>query len=294
MKRFVNAAPIKKDRNGKYYQAWRRFIKNKLALVGLIILCAMILMALLADFLVPYDTAIQIDILHRAEAPSAEHIFGTDELGRDILARVVHGSRISLAVGIIAVSISLFIGGTLGAMAGYYGKGIENFTMRFSDILQAVPQLMLAITIVSSFGQSLWVLMIAVSISSIPAYIRTVRASTLTIKNMEYIEAARAVGATDRWIITRHVINNCMAPIIVQATLRVAAAILSISSMSFLGLGVKAPTPEWGSIMSGGRSLLRDAPHITIIPGIFIMITILALNWMGDGLRDALDPKLKN
>ena len=284
----------KRKKKSQIVQAWKRFRKNKLAVVGLGILVLMILLAIFADIIVPYERATEIDIINKLKAPSAEHWFGCDELGRDIFARVVHGSRVSLAVGIIAVSFSLFIGGLLGAMAGFYGRHFENVTMRFSDILQAVPQLMLAITIVSSFGQSILVLMIAVSISSIPAYIRTVRASALTIKNSEFIEASRALGARDSYIIFKHVINNCLAPIIVQATLRVAAAILSISSMSFLGLGVKAPTPEWGSIMSGGRAVLRQAPHITIIPGLFIMITILALNLMGDGLRDALDPKLKN
>ena len=280
-------------RTSQLHEIWRRFCQNKMALAGLIMIILLVLVAIFAYFIVDYDIAITIDMVHRFEKPSAEHWLGTDELGRDLLARIIHGTRISLLVGIVAMSFSLLVGGTLGAVAGYYGGKIETVIMRFSDILQAIPHLLLAITIVSAFGQSLPVLMIAVGISSIPAYIRIVRASTLTIKDQEYIEAARAVGAKDSQIIVHHIINNCMAPIIVEATLRIAAAILSTSSMSFLGLGVKAPTPEWGAIMSGGRGYLRDAWHITLFPGLTIMITILSLNLMGDGLRDALDPKLK-
>ncbi len=284
----------KMEKTSQIREVWRRFCQNKMALAGLVVIILLILVAIFADVLVDYDTmAIKIDLPNRFQKPSEAHWLGTDELGRDILARLIHGTRISLSVGVIAVSFSLLIGGTLGAIAGFYGGKVENLIMRLSDILQAIPHLLLAITIVSAFGQSMPILMIAVGISSIPAYIRIVRASTLTIKDQEYIEAARAIGATDRLIIAHHIINNCMAPIIVEATLRIAAAILSTSSMSFLGLGVKAPTPEWGAIMSGGRSYLRDAWHITLFPGLTIMVTILALNLMGDGLRDALDPKLK-
>ncbi len=285
---------LKMRKTSRVGEIWRRFKQNRMALAGLIILVIIILVAIFADQLVDYKTqVIKISLPNRFKGPSARNWLGTDELGRDILARLIYGARVSLSVGIVAVSFSLLIGGTLGAVAGYYGGVVENLIMRFSDILQAIPHLLLAITIVSAFGQSMPVLMIAVGISSIPAYIRIVRASTLTIKDQEYIEAARCLGARDWQIIARHIINNCMAPIIVEATLRTAAAILSTSSMSFLGLGVKAPTPEWGAIMSGGRAYLRDAWHITLFPGLTIMITILALNLMGDGLRDALDPKLK-
>lgn len=276
-----------------FAETWRRFRQNKLAMLGLAIILVIVLSAAFADVLVDYNVAITIDVVNARQLPSSEHILGTDELGRDLLARIIHGSRTSLLVSVVAVTFSLLVGGIAGAVAGYYGGMIETVIMRLSDILQAIPNLLLAITILSAFGQSMTVLIIAVGISNIPAYARIIRASTLTIKGQEYIEDARAVGASDVHIILNHVISNCMAPIIVQATLSMANAILNTSSMCFLGLGVKAPTPEWGAIMSGGRAYLRDAWHITLFPGITIMITVLALNLMGDGLRDALDPKLK-
>lgn len=276
-----------------FVETVRRFAQNKLALLGAVILLIIILTAAFADIIVDYSVAITINVAEARQGPSAAHWLGTDELGRDLLARIIHGSRTSLLVSLVAVTFSLFVGGVAGAVAGYYGGITETIIMRLSDILQAIPNLLLAITILSAFGQSMTVLIIAVGISNIPAYARIIRASTMTIKGQEYIEAAHAVGASDIHIILKHVINNCIAPIIVQATLSMANAILNTSSMCFLGLGVKAPTPEWGAIMSGGRAFLRDAGHITLFPGLVIMITVLALNLMGDGLRDALDPKLK-
>ena len=199
----------------------------------------------------------------------------------------------SLSVGVVAVSISLVLGGSLGAAAGFYGGTIDNVIMRFMDILLAVPSLLLSITIVSALGPSIINLMLAIAISSLPGYARIVRASVLTVKDQEFVEAAKCIGANNFEIILSHIIPNCMAPIIVQVSLKVASAILSTSGLSFLGLGVKAPTPEWGAMLSGGRAYLRNAPHLTIFPGIAIIITILSLNLLGDGLRDALDPKLK-
>lgn len=289
----TNVQPTALKRSSLLRETCRRFAQNKLALVGLVIVMLIVFVAIFADVLVSYDTAITIDIPNAKQLPSSEHILGTDELGRDLLARIIHGARTSLLVSITAVTFSLLIGGVMGAVAGYYGGVTESIIMRISDILQAIPNLLLAITILSAFGQSMVVLVIAVGISNIPAYTRIIRASTLTIKGQEYIEAARAVGASDFHIIFHHVINNCMAPIIVQATLCMANAILNTSSMCFLGLGVKAPTPEWGAIMAGGRNYLREAWHITLFPGLTIMLTVLGLNLMGDGLRDSLDPKLK-
>ena len=274
-------------------ETWRRFKQNKLAMFGLIVILLIVFMAVFADVLVDYDQVVALDIPAARQGPSAQHILGTDEYGRDLLARIIHGSRVSLLVSVTAVTFSMVIGGIAGAAAGFYGGIVETVIMRASDILQAIPNILLAITILSAFGQSLTVLVIAVGISNIPAYARIIRASTLTIKGQEYVEAARAVGATDFHIIFHHILNNCIAPIIVQATLSMANAILNTSSMCFLGLGVKQPTPEWGSILSGGRPFLREAPHITLFPGLIIMLTVLSLNLMGDGLRDALDPKLK-
>ena len=285
-------APVKK--RGQFKEIWRRLKKNKMAMIGLTIITLMILVSLSADLLFDYnDVVIKQNTAIRLQTPNAAHWLGTDEFGRDILARLVHGSRVSLSVGVVAVSISLLIGGTLGAVAGFYGGKIDNVIMRFMDILLAVPSLLLSITIVSALGPSIFNLMLAIAISSVPGYARIVRASVLTVKDQEFVEAARCIGANNFEIISSHIIPNCMAPIIVQVSLKVASAILSTSGLSFLGLGVKAPTPEWGAMLSGGRAYLRNASHLTIFPGIAIIITILSLNLLGDGLRDALDPKLK-
>ena len=286
---------IKKyKKRSQFWEVWRRLRKNKLAIIGLIIIVALTMIALCADFIADYDTVvIKQNIKGRLQPPSSEHIFGTDEYGRDIFARLVHGTRVSLTVGLISVSIALTVGGFLGAIAGYYGNKVDNVIMRIMDIFLAVPNILLAIAIVSALGASIINLMIAVGISSIPSYARIVRASVLSIKDQEFVEAARAIGSKDITIIISHIVPNSLAPVIVQATLGVANAILSTAAMSFIGLGIQPPAPEWGAMLSGGRTFLRDASHITIFPGIAIMITILALNMFGDGLRDALDPKLK-
>ena len=286
------AVQVKK--RSQFQETWRRLKKNRMAMLGLFVITLLILVSIFADFIFDYnDVVIKQDTSIRLEGPSSEHWLGTDEFGRDILARLVHGSRVSLSVGVVAVTISLLIGGTLGAIAGFYGGKVDNVIMRFMDILLAVPSLLLSITIVSALGPSLINLMLAIGISSVPSYARIVRASVLTVKDQEFVEAARCIGANNFEIIMSHIIPNCMAPIIVQVSLKVASAILSTSGLSFLGLGVKAPTPEWGAMLSGGRSYLRNAPHLCIFPGIAIIITILSLNLLGDGLRDALDPKLK-
>ena len=286
------AVQVKK--RSQFQETWRRLKKNRMAMLGLFVITLLILVSIFADFIFDYnDVVIKQDTSIRLEGPSSEHWLGTDEFGRDILARLVHGSRVSLSVGVVAVTISLLIGGTLGAIAGFYGGKVDNVIMRFMDILLAVPSLLLSITIVSALGPSLINLMLAIGISLVPSYARIVRASVLTVKDQEFVEAARCIGANNFEIITSHIIPNCMAPIIVQVSLKVASAILSTSGLSFLGLGVKAPTPEWGAMLSGGRSYLRNAPHLCIFPGIAIIITILSLNLLGDGLRDALDPKLK-
>lgn len=286
------AVAVKK--RGQFGEVWRRLKKNKMAMFGLAVLVILILLSIFADVLFDYEEVViktQSEI--RLQGPSKEHWLGTDEFGRDILARLVHGSRVSLSVGMIAVLISLILGGTLGAVAGFYGGKIDNIIMRFVDILLAVPSLLLSITIVSALGPSIFNLMLAIGISSIPSYARIVRASVLTVKDQEYVEAAKCIGANNFEIITSHILPNCLAPIIVQVSLKVAGAILATSGLSFLGLGVKSPTPEWGAMLSGGRAFLSRASHLTLFPGLAIVITILALNLLGDGLRDALDPKLK-
>ena len=273
-------------------EVWRRLKKNKMAMFGLAVIVIIILTAIFADFVAPYSFRTQ-NLRRVAEAPSRDHLLGTDELGRDILSRIIYGTRVSLQVGFVAVSISIIVGGFLGSIAGYYGGKLDNIIMRIMDILLAIPSILLAIAIVSAFGGGLVNVMVAVGISSIPVYARIVKASVISIKEQEFIEAARAVGAKDLRIIFKHVLPNSMAPIIVQGTIGVANAILSAAGLSFIGLGIQPPTPEWGAMLSGGRMFIRTAPHIATFPGIAIMITIFALNLLGDGMRDALDPRLK-
>ncbi len=276
-------------------EVWRRLKKNNMAMVGIAILGVIILLAIFADVIAPYDSvAIKQNLRDRLQSPSGAHIFGTDEYGRDMFARLIHGARVSLQVGILAVGISIVIGGTLGAVAGYYGGKLDNVIMRIMDVFLAVPSILLAIAIVSALGPNLFNLMLAISISSVPGYARIVRASVISIRDQEFVEAAKAIGADDFRIISKHIIPNALAPVIVQGTLGVAGAILSTAGLSFIGMGIQPPAPEWGAMLSGGRQYLRYAPHVTTIPGIAIVITILALNLVGDGLRDALDPRLKS
>jgi len=275
-------------------EIWRRLKRNKASIVGMVIMIVIVIISLSADLLFDYqEDAIKFDTVHRLETPSKTNPLGLDEFGRDILARIVHGSRLSLQVGIVAVGIALLIGGSLGAIAGYYGGVLDNVIMRAMDIFLAIPSLMMALVIVAALGPSIFNLMISIGLSVVPNYARIVRSAVLSVKDQEFIEAARAVGSPNGYIILQEVLPNCMAPIIVQVTLNVATAILSTSSLSFIGVGIQPPTPEWGNMLNGGRPFLRDAPHLCIFPGLAIVITILSLNLLGDGLRDALDPKLK-
>ena len=281
-------------KRSQWLEVWRRLKRNKMAVLGLVILIILVLLAVFANVIANYDNVvIKQNLSQRLQAPSAAHWLGTDEFGRDIFARLVHGTRVSLQVGIIAVGISIVIGGILGAIAGYYGGKLDNIIMRIMDIFLAVPSILLAIAIVSALGPSILNLMLAISISSVPSYARIVRASVLSIRDQEFIEAAKAIGASNTRIIFRHIIPNSLAPVIVQATLGVASAILSTAGLSFIGLGIQPPAPEWGSMLSGGRQYLRYAWWVPTFPGVAIMITILSLNLLGDGLRDALDPRLK-
>ena len=287
------AATTKKARS-QAAEVWRQFRRNKGAVAGSAIVLVIVFIALFADVPLDYDTqVIGQNVADRLQWPNANHWFGTDELGRDIFCRILYGTRFSCSVGLVAVTIGLVIGVTLGAVAGYFGGAIEEIIMRSTDILSAVPNMLMAIVIVSVLGQSIWNLMFAVGITSVPQFVRITRAAVLTVRNQEYVEASKAIGLNNRKIIFRHILPNCLSPIIVQATLRVASAIISASSLSFLGLGVPAPDPEWGALLSGGRKYIRDYAYMTFFPGLAIMITVLALNLMGDGLRDALDPKLK-
>lgn len=280
-------------KSGFWYDAWHRLKKNKSAMFALIVLVALIMCAIFADYISPYPYDLQ-DYNHTFEFPSKQHLLGTDNFGRDILSRIIHGSRISLIVGFSSIIAAIIFGGLLGAISGYYGNKIDNVLMRSMDILMAIPGMLLAISLAAALKPGLFNLVIAIAIADIPGYARVVRASVLTIKEQEYIEAAQCIGASDWRIILKHIIPNCLAPIIVQATLGMAGAILSASALSFLGLGIQPPTPEWGSMLSSARQYIRTYWHMTTFPGVAIMITIFALNVLGDGLRDALDPRLKN
>ena len=281
------------QKRNQWKEVWRRLRQNKMAMVGLAILIILALAAIFADVIAPNGFDNQV-IKDRFQTPNSTHWFGTDNLGRGVFDRVIHGARVSLSIGIISVSIAIVFGGLLGALDGFYGGRVDNVIMRSMDILLAIPSILLAISIVSALGGGLFNVMLAVGISSIPGYARIVRASVITLKGQEFIEAARAIGANDSRIIMKHIIPNSLAPIIVQGTLGVAGAILSAAGLSFIGLGLSPPNPEWGAMLSGGRDYIRDHMHMTLFPGLMIMATIFALNLLGDGLRDALDPKLKN
>lgn len=288
-----NTVVIKKKKSGPWREVWRRLKQNKAAMLGLLVMVILILAAIFADYVAPYGYDDQ-DLMRRFQTPNSQHWFGTDNFGRDIFSRIVYGAQVSLKVGLIAVGIAMFIGGALGAVAGFYGGKIDNFIMRFIDVLLAIPSILLAISIVAALGPELRNVMIAVGIGSIPSYGRIVRASVLSLRDQEFIEAARAVGADDTRLILKHIIPNSMAPLIVQATIGVANAILSAAGLGFIGLGIQPPLAEWGAMLNSGRQYIRDYPHLTAFPGLAIMITIFALNLLGDGLRDALDPRLKN
>ena len=274
---------------------WHRLKKNKLAMLGLIILCVMIGLAVFADFIADYDTVvIGQDMSQRLLTPSLEHLCGTDQFGRDVFARIIHGGRLSLSLSIISMSIAVAIGAFIGAVAGYYGGRVDDVLMRLMDILLAIPPMLMSISIVAALGQSMVNLLIALAIAYIPVFARVIRSTILSIKGQEFVEAARACGTSNARIILRHIIPNAIGPIIVEATLTMGAAILVISSLSFMGLGIEPPAPEWGTMLYEGREVIRSSPYLIIFPGIAIALSVMSLNLLGDGLRDALDPRLKN
>ena len=282
-------------RNSPAREIWRRFKKNKAAMLGLGIFSVMVLLAVFADVICDYDTqVIAQDVANRLKAPSPDHWFGTDAYGRDIFARVVHGARISIIIGLAATVGSVCISGILGSIAGYYGGRIDNAIMRVLDTFLAIPGELLAMAIVASLGPSMTNLLIAVTIARIPPFTRVIRSSILTVIDQDYIESAIASGARDSYIIVKHILPNAMGPIIIQATMGVGRMILTAAGMSFIGMGVQPPLPELGSMLAERRDFMRYSPYITLFPGLAIILTSLALNLLGDGLRDALDPKLKN
>lgn len=282
----------KKNRNERWKQVISSIISNRAALFGGILIIFYLLMTIFAPILAPYDPYI-VQLENKLQPPSINHWMGTDDKGRDIFSRILYGSRLSIGVGVSSVLFGAFFGITLGLIAGYYGKWIDNIISRVLDVMLAFPGILLALAIISALGPSLINVTIAVGIFSIPLFARIVRGSTMEVKKLEYIEAIRVLGAHDGIIIFRHILPNILSPIIVQATLRLATAILSAAGLSFLGLGAQPPSPEWGTMLSSGRDFLFSAPYMALFPGLVISFLVLGFNLFGDGLRDALDPRMK-
>lgn len=271
-----------------------RYARNKRALICLLIMLVILFLATFAGLFGTYEESVTVDIMNKLQTPSAEHWFGTDTYGRDLFLRCIYGARTSLVIGISASLCSLIVGGLLGMTAAYYGGNYEAVIMRLLDIFSAVPTVLLAICIVAALGGSTVNIIIALAISRVPAFARIARSSVLGVVGQEYVEAARSGGAYDLRILLRHILPNMLGPIMVQTTTNVAQNILQIASLSFLGLGVPAPAPEWGAIITEAKAVMRMYPHMIWIPGICIMVTSLSINSIGDGLRDALDPRLKS
>lgn len=275
-----------------YRTVLRQFRRNRGGVVGLAIVVTFVLVAVLAEAIAPYNPVLQ-DLSVALRSPERRHPLGTDELGRDMLSRIIMGARISLLMSVAAVGGASVAGSLLGAAAGYFGGRLDHIAMRCIDVLLALPGILLAITIIAVLGVGLINVIVAIAINGIPVFARLARAATLTVKENDYIQAARALGAPEQRILASHVFPNIVAPLLVQCTLLMATAILTASSLSFLGLGAQPPTPEWGAMLSSGRSYLTSSPHVGTFPGIALMLVVLGFNLLGDGLRDALDPRLK-
>jgi peptide/nickel transport system permease protein len=282
-------------KNSQFREIWRRLKKNKPAMIGLAVLVILVFLAVFADVIADYDTVvIKQNGKIRLQPPSAQHWFGTDTFGRDVFARIVHGARISLTVGLVTTSASVIIGGLIGASVAFWGGWADTIVMRVCDMMSCIPTMLMALAIVAALGPGLTNLLIAIIMTNIPIYIRFVRSTVLTIVEMDYIEAARACGTGYFRIIRKHILVNVMGPIIVQATQSIAAMILSAAALSFLGMGVQAPRPEWGTMLADAREYLRTSPYLMVFPGVAIILSALSFNLLGDGLRDALDPRLKS
>ncbi|MBR4742987.1 MAG: ABC transporter permease [Oscillospiraceae bacterium] len=287
--------PTKKRRKkvSRFAMTWHQLKKNKLAMVCLAVLICIILVAVFAKYIAPYSYEVA-DKSRALEGPSKDHLLGTDRMGRDLLSRLIYGTQQSLSMGIFAIVISAVVGILLGSIAGYFGGWVDNLIMRLLDIYQSIPMMLLCITFAAVLGPSLRNAIIAIGISMVPGYARMMRASILTVRDNEYIDAAKMCNCTNRQIILSHIIPNAISPLIVTITMSIGGAVLSGAGLSFIGLGVQSPVAEWGAMISDGRNFMRTNPTLALYPGLCIMITVLAFNLLGDGLRDALDPRLKN
>lgn len=279
-------------RSGFWNKFWRRCRANPVTLSALVVLVLILLMATIGPIVAPYDP-LKPDFLAMSQGPSAKYWFGTDQLGRDVFSRVLHGARFSISIGLLSVALGLVLGAVMGLVAGFLGGRVDAWLMRVVDVLLAFPGILLAIMIVSIFGSSYVNVIIALAFFSVPTFARIARSSALSIRNLDYVQAAEALGIHPLRIMFRHVLPNATAPLVVYSTLRCASAILGGAALSFLGLGVAPPTPEWGLMISQAREVLRSAPHIMLFPGLAIFLTVLSVNILGDVLRDVLDPRLK-
>ncbi len=282
----------KQKNHTQWGDAWKRLRRNKLAMVGMIVVIILVFAAVFADVVAPYDYA-QQDLSNKFADPSLAHICGTDNYGRDILSRIIYGGRTSLLVCILSLAISLVIGGILGMVSGYYAGVTDGVIMRIIDVIQAIPAFLLAICISAALGTGIGNTALALAVGFVPGYARLIRAQVMSIHDQEYVEAARLSGCSPWRVMLRHILPNILSPVIVDTTLRVGAAIMTISSLSFIGLGVQPPTPEWGSMLADGREYIRDYWPMVVWPGVAIMASLFGFNLFGDGLRDALDPRLK-
>lgn len=290
----MNTDSAKKKKLSRSAEIWRRYRKSPTAMIGLVIIAIIIFFAVFADFIVPYDYGIKQVISDRLQGPSLKHLFGADDLGRDLFARVVHGSRSSLALGILTTAVATLIGGFLGGICAYYGNRVDNIIMRLLDVITSIPSTLLSLSIVAALGPGIRNLVIAITVSRVPTFARVIRSAVLNIVNQEYIEAAKAGGTRNLRIMLRHVYPNAMSPIIVQCTMSISQLILQAAGLSFLGMGMQPPSPEWGALLNSARDFMRTAPHLMLFPGIAIVLAALAFNLVGDGLRDAFDPRLKS
>lgn len=271
----------------------RRLFKNKLAVVGLVVIILLVFVAAAAPILAPYPYEKQ-DLTAIHQHPNGVHLLGTDNLGRDILSRLIYGTRQSLKIGVCSVAIAAVLGITFGSIAGFYGGKVDNILMRFLDIYQSIPAMLLSIALAAALGPGINNAIFAIGISTMSEYARMIRAQILTIREREFVEASRAINAGNGRIILKHIIPNAFAPLIVSITMNIGNSVLAAATLSFIGLGAQPPLPEWGAMLSAGRSFMRDYGYLVIEPGICIMVAVLAFNLLGDGLRDALDPRLKN
>ena len=274
-------------------EIFKRLARNKSAMLGLIIFIILVLASIFGPMISPWSIT-KIDILSAFQHPNTEHWFGTDDLGRDLFTRVLYGGRYSLSIGIIAIVFSLILGIIVGTVAGYFGGQVDNIIMRILDIIQSIPGIILTIAISAALGSGFDKTIMALGISRVPSFARVLRASIMSVRDKEFLEAAESIRASKMRIIRRYILPNSFAPLIVEATMGVAGTILAAASLSYIGLGIQPPMPEWGALLSGAKEYIRDYAYLLTFPGLFIALTVLCLNMLGDGLRDALDPKLKN